>query len=1447
MRKLLSTILLVLIVFAGISQNRPNTRLKSIPYIKNQDISISGYFVWHGDTIDFSDLIDSMVLRVEDSTKYVTPAALNDSLAALAGGHDPITLDANATLAGMYLNEQVLGMFEAGSTQNGYLSWEDWVSFNQKLSWVYHDSTLIGEGTFTSPLRVDTSRFLTELDNTGDWQGTWFGHDTAYFITVIEDDAFSAAWDGDMDAASKNAIYDYLNSLSFGVTDLSNTATPTTVIVHSSTGNDTNLPLATQTNAGLLAPGDKTKLDDLSYPIDTIYVSADNTFPIEYLNYLSDGEEIYVTDIPKPDGVYSGGIVTSQSGLIFSVSAAAYYIDGTLHTSASGTLTLTAADATYSRIDLFVVDTLGHAGFITGVPSANPQTPQYDPSSQLPLTSVLIMANATEPSNPGGGSISTEVVYDENTEWTTGASGVIVDFNQTTTVHNGSIAAEGGTLTNGDYISFTSASPHGPGVYETLSFWLKLKEALWMKDDIIVQLYLNGNPIGDMVSLNYNYKTTDWQFLTIDVSEFNTIALFNEIRITNDLFKATSPDGWYIDYVKLQGGINIPETVGDDWGDQVVQTDESLTGDGTIRSPLSVDDTQIVINENQIADLDHFTNADEADPVFDAHTVSNINDGTGRLQNDGAGNWSYDSNTYLQSYTETDPVFGGHIVSNIFDGTGFLKKTLGGVWSWDNTTYLSSETDPLYSAWNKDYNDLINTPSLFMPSNLFNDYGFTDNSANWNTAYGWGDHSQAGYLLTELDPVFKNHIVYDIADGTGFLKKTIGGAWVWDNSTLTETDPVFSAWDKDYNDLINKPLLFTPSTLFNDYSFTDNSTNWDVAYSWGDHALAGYIDAVTTTCDDAATLTNTTDVIAILDVTSGPYTNQENIDSVVANLDSWFTAFQTDNPAFQGNLYIGTNSREDYVGWLPQLRTNYASGFNWISGYAMTANAGTEVFLICFVNETTPDYYGSTIPAIADTSSLFIQDYNSFTQSYSEMDYFSGIVYPVTALNPSGAETNGLLNVYAAMKAPLDLSETEFATLAGTNYTNASYDFTTTSNAYADYPLSPFGWSAVLNKHTIGTSVEAIEFTFTEFEEDINSKLSGANTTTNQVSLIESFISPILTLRGLRSNSLSMDVLPGGCVQLEVKDQFSSTDFNSQFSLKTTDDLPEGTLNKYFPGFTTLFNDYGFTETDPTVPELVKGITAADTTRWGTDTDNQTAAEVPVTVQNGIEQNNVQAELEAIREDMANGGDGWGTDVVNHDETLTGPGTVGDPLKVDTTIIETKAHAEATYLQAEVDGSVTNELQVISISNDTIYLSDGGYVVLPASSGGIDTVTHTDALDGQGTTANPLDIADDAITYSKVAVNLTDTIVDNDLSWDFSGKPIIYSAVTGGGTIAISNAQVNKTICVVLTISSFTSVTVPAAIKTLAGSADFADGTFYLYIHCIGTNLFTMSVIQEAS
>ena len=75
----------------------------------------------------------------------------------------------------------------------------------------------------------------------------------------------------------------------------------------------------------------------------------------------------------------------------------------------------------------------------------------------------------------------------------------------------------------------------------------------------------------------------------------------------------------------------------------------------------------------------------------------------------------------------------------------------------------------------------------------------TASQTNWNTAYGWGDHSTAGYL-----------------------------------TSYTETDPVFVA----------SPAYSITST---------NITNWNTAYGWGDHSTQGYATTALTVAKTSST------------------------------------------------------------------------------------------------------------------------------------------------------------------------------------------------------------------------------------------------------------------------------------------------------------------------------------------------------------------------------------------------------------------------------------------------------------------------------------------------------------------------------------------------------------------------------------------------------------------
>ena len=92
---------------------------------------------------------------------------------------------------------------------------------------------------------------------------------------------------------------------------------------------------------------------------------------------------------------------------------------------------------------------------------------------------------------------------------------------------------------------------------------------------------------------------------------------------------------------------------------------------------------------------------------------------------------------------------------------------------WDVLGKIYTETDPVFSA----------SPSAGIVSQ---DIG------NWNEAFSWGDHSQAGYLnsYTETDPVFT---AWDKSSGISITESQITDLKPY---LLSESDPIFTAWDK---------------------------------------------------------------------------------------------------------------------------------------------------------------------------------------------------------------------------------------------------------------------------------------------------------------------------------------------------------------------------------------------------------------------------------------------------------------------------------------------------------------------------------------------------------------------------------------------------------------------------------------------------------------------------
>ena len=90
------------------------------------------------------------------------------------------------------------------------------------------------------------------------------------------------------------------------------------------------------------------------------------------------------------------------------------------------------------------------------------------------------------------------------------------------------------------------------------------------------------------------------------------------------------------------------------------------------------------------------------------------------------------------------------------------------------------------------------------------------NSSNWNTAYGWGDHSG----------------LYE----TAFTLLPINDGGTNNNAAGYDTDRI----------------LYYDGTKIKSTSYTiTHASNWQTAYGWGDHSGQGYLTSVTSSDMDS--------------------------------------------------------------------------------------------------------------------------------------------------------------------------------------------------------------------------------------------------------------------------------------------------------------------------------------------------------------------------------------------------------------------------------------------------------------------------------------------------------------------------------------------------------------------------------------------------------------------
>lgn len=238
-----------------------------------------------------------------------------------------------------------------------------------------------------------------------------------------------------------------------------------------------------------------------------------------------------VSDI-IPSGFTSQPYATwTGVGLIFDVVYPSYYIEGVFYSGKTEQITLIAADPTNPRLDIIAVDVNGTIQ-INGAPSSQPVEPLIDVDTQLKITTVLVNANATIPSN-----IVEEVVYKENVEWTATSNIPSINFNSAD-AYQGNKCIKLNAISNNNYILFTDSTTNQIANYDILKFFIRLEAKFITTNKILINFYNGASKTATLVVSKgkYNFQPTivnSYQCINIPLSDFIFSSVdFNKVEIS---------------------------------------------------------------------------------------------------------------------------------------------------------------------------------------------------------------------------------------------------------------------------------------------------------------------------------------------------------------------------------------------------------------------------------------------------------------------------------------------------------------------------------------------------------------------------------------------------------------------------------------------------------------------------------------------------------------------------------------------------------------------------------------------------------------------------------------------------------------------------------------------------------------------------------------------------
>ena len=306
---------------------------------------------------------------------------------------------------------------------------------------------------------------------------------------------------------------------------------------------------------------------------------------------------------------------------------------------------------------------------------------------------------------------------------------------------------------------------------------------------------------------------------------------------TGGKIKASAPSGFEVTgglysntLINVQGGVTLYEDSGLSGSEiRLTTTGTGMTFYGDIElGSGDITTTGKLYYSNNFATTGDLPNATTYHGMF-AHVHA---EGHGYFAHGGAWTQLLDTGSSIGDLADVNLAVtpqSGQVLA--YDGSNWVATAAGGGGGGIALTDLSVTTASAGTAA-LSYNN-VSGVFTYTPPDL-SSYAQTANLsiANWDAAHGWGNHATAGYLTSETSHA--DVVVDGDFTSNGLMKRTAAGSYA---------------------------------------IVTDNSSNWNTAYGWGDHASAGYLTSQAS--------------VALNDVTDVTITSPSNGQVLTYNGSAW--------------------------------------------------------------------------------------------------------------------------------------------------------------------------------------------------------------------------------------------------------------------------------------------------------------------------------------------------------------------------------------------------------------------------------------------------------------------------------------------------------------------------------------------------------------------------------